>query len=105
MCIRDRISIEGFDDVCSLIVKAAKGGALLRDDGLPRAMGDLILGAGGEYGVIDHGERLAPCALRARVFKPRCLRISGGDAIVHGVTVPSEGSVSVIGRFAVARRK
>ncbi|EFT06918.1 hypothetical protein HMPREF9618_02147 [Cutibacterium acnes HL082PA1] len=43
--------------------------------------------------------------MRARVFKPRCLRISGGDAIVHGVTVPGEGSVSVIGRFAVARRK
>ena len=65
---RQLISIEGFDDVCSLILKAAKGGTLLCDDGLPRVMGDLILGAGGDSDVLDHGERLAPCTFVGRVF-------------------------------------
>ena len=67
---RRLISIKGFDDVYSVMAKAAKGGTLFCDDGLPRAMGNLILGTGGEDDVIDHGERVALGALWARVFKP-----------------------------------
>ena len=51
------VGLKGLDDVVSVVAKTAKGGSLLRHDGLPKTVGNLVLGAGGEHDVIDHDEK------------------------------------------------